>query len=193
MVDVKKRAFFLDRDGVILCNPECDTPTKIQTIPEAELALQKLGETDFKVIVVTNQAGVAMNQYSEEDVYKTHQRINDYFRLNNIPIPQKYYFCPHHPNGAVHQYSFLCYCRKPQPGMLLQAASEYNIDLSKSWFVGDRMSDMDAGIAAGLKNIVLVRTGVGRENEFDAVRKGINVVDHLLDAVIFCLTLEKHK
>jgi histidinol phosphatase-like enzyme len=95
MICSKGRAFFLDRDGVILRDPECGVPKTIHTVSEAESALRKLGETDFKIIVVTNQAGVAMNQYSEEDVYKTHQHMNNYFSLNNIPIPHKYYFCPH--------------------------------------------------------------------------------------------------
>jgi D-glycero-D-manno-heptose 1,7-bisphosphate phosphatase len=188
MVYLKGRAFFLDRDGVILRDPECGIPTAIHTISEAEPALRKLGKTDFKIIIVTNQKGVAMNQYSEMDVHKTHQRMNNYFRLNSIPIPYKYYFCPHHPDGIIHKYSFLCPCRKPQPGMLLKAAKECIIDLSKSWFIGDRMSDMLAGIAAGLKNIVLVRTGFGKKYEPEAAKQGICVVDHLLAAVNLCLT-----
>jgi D-glycero-D-manno-heptose 1,7-bisphosphate phosphatase len=158
----KNAAVFLDRDGVI--NEEVgylDRLDKLKIIPAAYKAVRLINENGMKAVVISNQAGVAKGLFTEEFVIKT----NDY--LKNILSQQgacidNFYYCPHHPTEGTETYRQTCDCRKPAPGMLLQAAQDLNIDLKKSYFVGDRFHDMEAAKKAGVKGI-LVKTGYGSE------------------------------
>ena len=150
-----KRAVFLDRDGVI--NRDMGYVYKpkdfefIDGIFELAAAAQAAG---YELIVVTNQAGVARGYYSESDVQRAHKWLREQFANQGITIARVYY-CPFHPEGTVDQYRSDSLHRKPNPGMILQAAKECGIDLSRSILIGDKESDIEAGRRAKVGTVVL--------------------------------------
>lgn len=160
MTGGKRRAVFLDRDGTL--NEEKDYLHRIEDFafipgaPEAILALKSAG---FLVIVVTNQSGVARGYYSESDVERLHRHIQAELAVYGTAV-DAFYFCPHHPAAEVGAYRVSCNCRKGEPGMLLQAAAELNIDLGSSFMIGDKLADIEAGERAGCRSL-LVLTGYG--------------------------------
>lgn len=147
---MKQKALFLDRDGVV--NVEKEYLYKIEEFEFIEGIFdlcrhyQSLG---YLIFIVTNQSGIARKYYSETDFSTLTQWVIDAFKKEGVTIT-KVYHCPHHP-----KISGVCSCRKPEPGMLLQAAKEYNIDLSKSIMIGDKERDVEAGINAGLRESYL--------------------------------------
>ncbi len=162
------RAAFIDRDGVInaeLGHVGC--PGDFHLLPRAIDGLRRLSAHGFVLVVVTNQAGIAKGLYGEED----YQRVTGYMRalLSGQGVQlQAVYHCPHHPLGIVDRYATSCDCRKPAPGMLQRAAADMRLDLARSVLVGDKVSDVQAGLAAGLRLNVLVRSG--HELPEDALR-----------------------
>ncbi len=176
------QAFFLDRDGVI--NVECDylhDPEQVVLIPGTADALKQIRAAGFLAVVVTNQSGIARGMYSEADTHAVHRRINELLGKEDAQI-DAFYLCPHHPG-----YSGECSCRKPAPGMLLAAARDLQIDLSRSFMVGDRISDLAAGKNAGCRNSYLVRTGYGSNLVEEAAAAGFPVADDLQSAVTAAL------
>jgi len=157
----KVRAVFLDRDGTI--NEEVGYLSRLEELrlfPQSFEALRRFNECGLKVIVVTNQSGVARGFFGEEFVHTVHDRINALLRERGAHI-DKFYFCPHHPMYGTGAYKKDCDCRKPNPGMILRAARELDIDLSASYMVGDMLKDIQAGHNAGIEKGVLVKTGYG--------------------------------
>ena len=155
-----KRAVFLDRDGTI--NEEKDYLSRIEDftfISGAPEAIGRLKEASYKVIVVTNQSGVARGYFSGEDVDRLHEHIQRELAKIGTAV-DAFYLCPHHPEKGQGEFKVDCDCRKGKPGMLLQAAAEHGIDLTASWMVGDKRADLEAGRAAGCRSL-LVRTGYG--------------------------------
>lgn len=153
------KAAFIDRDGVI--NEEREYVHRISDfvlLPGAITGLLKLKQADYKLIVVTNQSGIGRNLYSERDFQILTLHMKNMLRHNGVQLDGVYY-CPHHPIHGVGEYKATCACRKPLPGMLLQAAVEHNINLSRSVLIGDKLTDIQAGQAAGVKASILVRTG----------------------------------
>lgn len=156
-----KQAVFLDRDGTINIEKEyLYRPEEFEFIPGAVEAIKCLNRAGFLVVVVTNQSGVARGYYTEQDVRHLHRHIEQLLYRADARI-DAWYHCPHHPAGLP-PYNLDCDCRKPRIGMLEQAADDLGIDLSRSWMVGDKQVDVDAGIAAGCRP-VLVLTGYGAE------------------------------
>ncbi|NQU88406.1 MAG: HAD family hydrolase [Mariniphaga sp.] len=147
----KNKALFLDRDGVI--NIETNYVFKISDfifIPEIFKIIKKYQDKGFLIFVITNQAGIARNYYTEKDVIKLNNWMVEKFREKGIII-NEVYFCPHHPD-----FTGECECRKPKPGMILEAIKKYNIDPAKSVLIGDKESDIMAGINAKIgKNIYI--------------------------------------
>jgi len=140
----KYPAVFLDRDGVI--NEEVgyvDDLQKLRLIPCAYQAIQLINQSGLKAVVVSNQAGVAKGILSEKWVRQTNQYLDNLLRQRGAFI-SKFYFCPHHPTEGIEPYRKICDCRKPAPGMFLKAARELNIDLSRSYMIGDRFWDVEA-------------------------------------------------
>lgn len=155
-----KRAVFIDRDGTLNVEKEyLHRVEECELIPGAGQAIRLLNQAGWLVVVVTNQSGVARGYYREQDVVALHRHIDAELSRNGAHVAG-WYYCPHHPSG-VEPYNQPCACRKPLPGMLLQAAGELTIDLSSSWMVGDKLADVEAGMAAGCRPI-LVRTGYGQ-------------------------------
>jgi D-glycero-D-manno-heptose 1,7-bisphosphate phosphatase len=158
----KNAAIFLDRDGVI--NEEVgylDSLDKLKVIPCAYEAINLINESGMKAVVISNQAGVARGLMTEEFVKKTNNHLQIILRERGVYI-NNFYYCPHHPTEGEEPYRQICDCRKPAPGMFLEAARDLNIDLELSYMVGDRFLDMEAAKKAGVKGI-LVRTGYGKE------------------------------
>ncbi len=154
-------AIFLDRDGTI--NIEKNYLYRIedwQWTQGAQEAIKQLKDAGYIIVVVSNQAGIARGIYNQDDVNKLHDFANTELAKIGTVI-DAFYFCPHHPDFSE---DGVCQCRKPAPYMILQAAQDLNINLEKSWMIGDKLIDIQAGTAAGVTTI-LVRTGYGKEEE----------------------------
>jgi len=175
-----KRAVFLDRDGTINVEKEyLHRPEEFEFIPGVPEAIRLLRTAGFRVIVVTNQSGVARGYYDEQAVEALHRHLDGELARYDTGV-DAYYFCPHHPVEGVGEYRTACDCRKPLPGMLIQAARDFGLDLGRSYIVGDKLADVEAGLAAGC-GTVLVRTGYG-ERAAGKVPEGVTVCDDLLAA-----------
>jgi D-glycero-D-manno-heptose 1,7-bisphosphate phosphatase len=175
-----KHAVFLDRDGTI--NIEKDylyQAAEFEFIAGVPEAIRLLNQAGFFVVVVTNQSGVARGYYTEEDVEILHRHISCELERYDAHV-DAWLYCPHHPSGRG-SYALPCDCRKPMPGMLKDAARRYNIDLQNSTMIGDKRADIEAGLAAGCRTI-LVRTGYGADEE-QYVATQTTVCDDLLSAV----------
>ena len=150
-----ERAVFLDRDGTVIQDvgylDECD---RIKFLPKVGKAIKLLNESGFKVIVITNQSGVARGYFTEETVKEINEYIHESLAEQGASIDMVYY-CPHHIEGIIEEYRRECYCRKPDPGMIEEAAREFGIDLENSFVIGDKISDIEAGRRAGCKTILL--------------------------------------
>jgi D-glycero-D-manno-heptose 1,7-bisphosphate phosphatase len=155
-----KGAAFLDRDGTIIRQVDLmHEVSQLRLLPGAAAAIRRLNEEDLLVVVVTNQPVVARGVASEREIKLVHEELNRRLQARGAHI-DAFYFCPHHPNATLEQYRTTCTCRKPEPGMILRAAEEHGIDLSRSVMIGDTTQDIVAGNRAGVYTI-LVRTGHG--------------------------------
>lgn len=153
-----RKVLFLDRDGVI--NVEVNYLYRIEDfafVPGAVKALATAVQAGYDLIVVTNQSGIARGYYTVEDMERLHAFINEKLTEAGAPI-LKFYYCPHHSKGSVTEYTKDCDCRKPKPGMLLQAMKDYDIDTANSFLVGDKPSDVAAAEAAGIKGYLFEGT-----------------------------------
>lgn len=157
------KAVFLDRDGVITEDPPhyAHRVDQVRIIPKSGEAIRLLNEMCYQVIVVSNQSGVAKGYYQECDIELFNEEVKRQLAFWGAHIDAIYY-CPHHPDAEIEKYRLTCNCRKPKPGMILHAANEHNIDLQKSYVVGDKWSDIEAGKNAG-SQVILVLTGHGTE------------------------------
>jgi D-glycero-D-manno-heptose 1,7-bisphosphate phosphatase len=153
VADKLSPAVFFDRDGTLMRDVDyCGDPANVVVFPGASEALQKLKQRGYKILVITNQSGIGRGYFTEEN-YRAVER--EVLRQIGQELIEATYFCPHLPNQN-------CQCRKPEPGMVKQAADEHGLDLSRSFFVGDKESDLECGRKAGVKT-VLVRTGYGKD------------------------------
>lgn len=162
---MKNKAVFLDRDGVInelIYHKEMgiiDSPSfaeEYKMVPDVSKAINKFHELGFLVIVVSNQPGLAKDKFTTEDFEKVREKMRTELKKDGAEVDAEYY-CFHHPYGKVEEYRKICECRKPKPGLLLQAAKEHDIDLSKSWMIGDGITDIQAGQKAGCNTILIGR------------------------------------
>ncbi len=153
-----KRAVFLDRDGTIIEDVGfVHRVEDVKLMPEAGSAIARLNKAGWAVVVVTNQSGVARGLHTEADVAATNQRMTDLLKKRGAALDAIYY-CPHLPEGKVPEYSVVCNCRKPRPGMILQAAQDLSLDLTRSVMIGDAPRDVEAGLAAGTRAILLTQS-----------------------------------
>lgn len=146
----KNKAIFLDRDGVL--NREMgDYVCKLEDFHVLNnfAVLKELQDRGYLLIVATNQGGLAKGWYTEDQLAGMHQQLKEIYKTHGVEFTDIYY-CPHHPN-----FTGDCDCRKPKPGMLLRGIEQYNIDPGKSYFIGDRERDVEAGTAAGVKGILI--------------------------------------
>ncbi|RMA93191.1 D-glycero-beta-D-manno-heptose 1,7-bisphosphate 7-phosphatase [Hydrogenothermus marinus] len=175
-----EKAVFLDRDGVI--NEDKGYVHKVEDFyiyPEVFPALKKLQNAGYKLFIVTNQSGIAVGYYTEEDFKNVTKHMLNEFEKEGIKI-EKVYYCPHHPEGIIPELTMKCDCRKPESGMIKQAIKEFNIDPSKSFLIGDKETDIKAAHKENIKAI-LVKTGQGlkyvNNTEADFI------AENILDAV----------
>lgn len=148
---MKAKAVFLDRDGVL--NVDVDYLYKIEDfrwIEDAPQALACLADSGYKLFVVTNQSGIARGYYTVAEMQRLHTYMQQELHKYDVKI-EKFYYCPHHKEGKVAEYAIECDCRKPKPGMLLQAMEEYAIDKEQSFLIGDSKRDIEAAQAAGIQ------------------------------------------
>lgn len=181
-----KPAVFLDRDGTL--NVEKNylyRAEDFEFIPGALEAVSMLNRAGFLVVVLTNQSGIARGFYSEADLHQLHRHVDTMLVAAGARV-DAWYYCPHHPEGRE-PYQQACDCRKPLPGMLLQAAAEHGIDLSRSWMIGDKAVDVEAGFAAGCRPL-LVLTGYG-SFERAQIPDGVPCCADLLEAAKLITTV----
>ena len=183
-----QRAIFLDRDGTI--SEEVgyvNHLSRYRLMPNSLEAIKIANRAGFKVIVTTNQSGVARGYFSESLVRQVHERLTAWAEAAEARL-DAIYFCPHHPEEGAPPYRAACDCRKPRPGMILRAAREHGLDLSRCYAVGDGLVDLEAAAAAGVPG-VLVLTGYGRglvEHQRERIRsQPLRIVEDLLEAVRF--------
>jgi D-glycero-D-manno-heptose 1,7-bisphosphate phosphatase len=156
----KRRAVFLDRDGTL--NEEKDYLYRIQDfvlIPGVPEAIRSLKNAGFLVIVVTNQSGVARGYFTLSEVETLHKHIQTELDQYGTGV-DGFFVCPHHPDRGTGEYRKQCDCRKGEPGLLLQGAAEFGIDMARSYMVGDKLADIEAGEKGGCQSL-LVLTGYG--------------------------------
>ena len=162
---MKNKAVFLDRDGVInevIYHKEMgiiDSPFTVEQfklLPKVAEAINIFHDLGFRVIVVSNQPGMAKDRFSIDVFEKIREKMNTELKKDGVAVDAEYY-CFHHPYATVKKYKKICNCRKPKPGMLQKAAEEHNIDLSKSWMIGDGIIDIAAGQTAGCRTILIGR------------------------------------
>jgi len=181
----KAVAVFLDRDGTI--NEDVgymDSLEKLRMIPEAFDAIRLINQSGMKAVVISNQSGVARGYFDEVFVETVHARIQALLKEHGARI-DRFYYCPHHPTQGPGVYRRACACRKPEAGLLLQAAQEMGIDLARSYMVGDMPKDIEAAEKAGAKGI-LVRTGYGADHLYFPVQPNY-IADNILDAAIWIM------
>lgn len=160
---MSRRAVFLDKDGTLVENmPFNIDPAKIFWTPNAAAALRLLYANGFHLFIISNQPGIAYGYFAQSAVDAVMAEMARMFGSIGLPLAG-FYYCPHHPDGKEPEFSIRCDCRKPEPGLVLQAAKEHGIDLSASWLIGDILDDIEAGRRAGCRAVLLDN---GNESEW---------------------------
>ena len=149
------RALFIDRDGTLVEPRHYPTrPDDLVLYPGVAPALRRLQDAGIKLVVITNQSGLARGLFAVDDLDRMHDYLREELGQAGVSI-DAIYFCPHHLEGVVPELAVACSCRKPEPGMLIQAASDLSLDLADSWFLGDILDDVEAGNRAGCRTILV--------------------------------------
>ena len=182
-------AVFLDRDGTLIEEAGyLDSLDRLTLFPSTVDALRVLGRAGFRLVVVTNQSGIALGLFDEPFVQRTHDALHARLEAAGARM-DGWYFCPHHPAGQVPALTTACDCRKPAPALAHRAAADLGIDLARSWMVGDRWGDVHLAANAGMAGGILVRTGYGRSAEAhpaDGITAAF-VADDVMDAASWIL------
>ena len=186
------KAVFVDKDGTLIENvPYNIDPTLIRFYPEVERALKFWAGMGYKIVIVSNQPGVALGLFDEREVEDLFRTMQEMMITYEIPV-DGFYYCPHFKDGTVSEFSKDCTCRKPKPGMLLQAAKDLNIDPRQSWMIGDILNDVEAGNRAGCKTIMIDN---GNETEWviNEIRKPLYIVKDLWEAATKTIEYDQMK
>lgn len=157
---MKKPAVFIDRDGTV--NEQMgyvNHPSRFKLLPYVADAFRILNKSGFLAIIISNQSGVARGYFPIELVYNIHSVMKELL-LKEGAIVDGIFFCPHYPKGSNNEYSHECDCRKPRTGLIKQACDKFDIDMSRSYMIGDHYTDMELADRAEIKGI-LVKTGYG--------------------------------
>lgn len=158
-IENKKTAIFLDRDGVLIQRPDLTWQEKqIRLTANIAPIIKSFNKKNIPIIVITNQPVVARGWISESGVDQLHNIIQNRLKKRGAHI-DRFYFCPHHPDATLKKYRVKCACRKPSAELFKKAAEEFNIDLKKSFSIGDMTQDILAGKNAGTKTILLTDSG----------------------------------
>ncbi len=176
---VRDKAVFLDRDGII--NKDIgyiDSIEKIIFLKEVPQEIKRLRAEGYKIVIVTNQSGVARGFFTEEKLGEINQEIVRKLKDEGAVI-DKVYYCPHLPDALIEKYRLDCNCRKPKPGLIIKAAEELNLDLSKSFIIGDSERDIEAGKRAGCKAVLIQ----GRGSKVKGSKKGLKTEEEKLKSL----------
>ena len=160
-------AAFLDRDGVInFDHGYVSCWDQFEFMPDVPEALHGLAQAGYQLVIVSNQSGIGRGFYTEADLRKLNRQINDYLKTTFDIQMAGFYHCPHHPTEAQGEFLVQCECRKPAPGMILQASVDLGIDVTASLLVGDKDSDIQAGRTAGVGRLFKVSPpGAGNDED----------------------------
>ncbi|HEX3998814.1 MAG TPA: HAD family hydrolase [Pirellulales bacterium] len=165
-----RAAVFIDKDGTLVPDiPFNVCPERIELSAGAAGGLRLLHRAGFPLVIVSNQSGVARGHFAEEQLVGVRRRIEHLMAEIGVPLAA-FYYCPHHPEGVVPRFAIACECRKPKPGMFQQAARELNLDLQRSWMIGDIRDDIEAAHLAGCR-AVLLRGAGETKSELSAIRQ----------------------
>jgi D-glycero-D-manno-heptose 1,7-bisphosphate phosphatase len=189
-IDEKQPAVFLDKDGTLVQDqPFQRNHEGMPLLPKVAEGLGLLQEHGFALVVVTNQGNVAKGLLVEEDVAGMKTQLCNMLSSFKIALAG-FYYCPHHPLGSVLSLAMVCTCRKPRPGLLLKAAEHLDLDLQKSWMVGDILDDIEAGHTAGCRTILIDN---GNETEWivNSMRSPNYVAKDLLEAASFIVCTDR--
>ena len=165
-----RRAVFLDRDGTL----NVDTgyiarPEAVRLIPNAAEGARVLTRAGYALVIVSNQSGIARGMMTTEQADAVDAKVLDLLHERGVRI-EATYRCPHLPHGKVTEYAVECDCRKPKPGLIAQAARDHGLDLARSWTVGDGSRDVEAGLAAGTRAVLIAADGAGAGADARALR-----------------------
>jgi D-glycero-D-manno-heptose 1,7-bisphosphate phosphatase len=150
-----RRALFLDRDGTLVHPRHYPSrPDELQIVEGVPPLVQRFQQHGWLIVVISNQSGVARGYFGEGELAYVHACLAADLAQQGVRLDGIYY-CPHHPEGSVAPYNIECSCRKPKPGLLLRAAEELEIELARSWFVGDMLDDVEAGRRAGCRTVLV--------------------------------------
>ncbi len=188
VIEPPRPAVFLDKDGTLVENVAYNADaSRITLLPGVLLGAVALAVAGYRLIVVSNQPGVGLGMFGREALDAAESRIRDLFRAVGVEI-DGFYWCPHKPKPSA---ASGCGCRKPKPGLLLEAAAAHRVDLSRSWMIGDILDDVEAGHRAGCRSILVDR---GSETVWQAgeYRTPDAVVERFDDAVRVILDAEEH-
>lgn len=156
-----RKAVFIDKDGTLVRNVPYNADAALVTLEDgAAEGLKMLHARGYALVVASNQSGIAHGYFSEAEFLAMMDKMQDM-----LPVQlDGYFYCPHHPEGSIPPYTVACQCRKPQPGLLLEAADKLRIDLGNSWMIGDILHDVEAGNKAGCRTILIDN---GNETEWN--------------------------
>jgi D,D-heptose 1,7-bisphosphate phosphatase len=175
------KAVFLDKDGTLVYNvPYNVNPEKVKFYEDVFDGLRLLQEHGFKLVVITNQPGVALGYFGEEELQTLGNVISNILQREGIKL-DGFYYCPHFAEGPVAGFNVNCNCRKPAPGLIKRAASDLHIDLSNSYMIGDILNDVEAGNGAGCRSI-LIKNGNETEWFFNKQRVPAYIVSNFKEA-----------
>ncbi|WP_159455454.1 D-glycero-alpha-D-manno-heptose-1,7-bisphosphate 7-phosphatase [Pseudobacteriovorax antillogorgiicola] len=180
--NVSKPAIFLDRDGVLIEDfGYVHRIEDVKLFPDVAEGLKALRAEGFRLLVVTNQSGVARGYFEIDAVHRCHDEIDRQLQAHDVTI-DSYFICPHHPKGNTAPWNVTCSCRKPKPGLLEQANKEFGTVMDKSFIIGDKASDIECGRAAGIRGIQIDR------GQYPKDEKAFGLVTSFAEAVEIILT-----
>lgn len=182
-MQVKRKAVFLDKDGTLIQDIPYNVDTDKIVLEEGVVpGLRLLATHGFIFIIITNQSGIAKGYFTENEIVEVKRSLAKLFDEKGLPSFEDFYFCPHHPDGIISRFAYMCSCRKPAPGLLMRAAEDHHISLQHSWMIGDILNDVEAGNRAGCKTILIDN---GSETEWiddGFYRRPFYVVPNFLEA-----------
>jgi D-glycero-D-manno-heptose 1,7-bisphosphate phosphatase len=178
------RVLFLDRDGVVIADRHyISSPLQVSLIPNAAAAMARARRAGWRLIGISNQSGIGRGCYTETEFAAVQRRVDQLLAAAGTGF-DAFYYCPHDPGAG-------CRCRKPQPGLLEEAARSFPFAAGRSWFVGDKVADMVLALAEGL-GAIMVRTGQGeRERLLLKPHQNVRIAADLAEAVSFILAGER--
>lgn len=183
-----EKAIFLDKDGTLIPDiPYNVDPDLITLSVEAINGLKRLVAAGFRLILISNQSGVAFSYFHEHALLFVERKINRLLQSEGLYLSD-FYYCPHHPKGVIKTYRLHCLCRKPNAGLFFRAAKDHHIVLSKSWMIGDILNDVEAGNRAGCRTL-LIDNGNETEWKMNDIRTPDGIVTSINTAADFILEL----